>query len=269
MRLNKYLTEGRSVPLSDDEGNKLLRGNNYYGSTFGTPIYRGVPNVNSKFLYIEPNKFERVSANTENFYTLLIDNSERWKKYPKRSKSIICSTSIATAHNYGKIYRVIPKVGSLIGLCPCNDIWKSFEFFLPIINTFINVLAHQKNITKIGEIETYYDLVVLFNDYDYWRDEAYNDIRSNLEEDEEIDEHQFLLELLEDQLLMNIYNPDLKHLIKLFVEYYIKDKDSIDFLENILDPKDNDFALVKAGNHTIPTNREVWTEGPCLLVEEL
>ena len=77
-----------------------------------TPIYRGVKlmsnevNHNDVMLF-NPKAIERKSANTNNFYTWIVDDLDSWKDYPKRSKSLICSNSTST-RAYGPLYRVIP-----------------------------------------------------------------------------------------------------------------------------------------------------------------
>jgi hypothetical protein len=48
------------------------------------------------YYLIDPKKHDRRSANTQNYYTYIIDNSKDWEDFPKRSKSLIC-------HGYAKI----------------------------------------------------------------------------------------------------------------------------------------------------------------------
>ena len=260
MRFIEYLSEGRSISITEKEANKLLKSKDYYDSTYGTPIYRGLENMKERFLFVRPSKFQRQSANTDNYYTLLIDNSERWKKFPKRSKSLICSTDIDYASEYGTVYRVIPKVGSKIGVCSKQDIWDSFKVYLPLVNDLINKLIDEKNVSNIHYINDYYDLGDLFLDYDIWRTDISIDIMAHMEDD--IDEKELVREILND-----LFN-DSNYLLSQFIEHLIDGKKTIDFFEDILDPNKNNFELVKAGNHKIPKEREVWTDGDCLLISE-
>ena len=68
--------ECKSAWKSFQKGKYLYRGAS--GSTTGAVYYTG--------------RSGRVSANSLNYYTLLIDNDPRWKPYPKRSESFIFST---------------------------------------------------------------------------------------------------------------------------------------------------------------------------------
>jgi len=75
---------------------------------------------------------ERKSANTYNYYTLWMDNDPAWASFPKRSRSLICSTSLNIASSYkgqgGKPMVVIPVENCTIGVCSAADLWESFRF---------------------------------------------------------------------------------------------------------------------------------------------
>ena len=124
MRLENYLIEeklDRTKEVSLDFALDFAKKNKDFLK--GSPIYRGLRNNISLYAFVEPEKYTRVSANTENYYTLMIDNSPNWEGYPKRSKSIICSSSKSGASGYGNVYRVIPKNGAKIGVCSSDDFW--------------------------------------------------------------------------------------------------------------------------------------------------
>jgi hypothetical protein len=116
------------------------------------PIYRGVYNSEqvklSSAMLFNPKSIDRESANTKNYYTLLFDNSPYRNGFPKRSKSLICSTDYSTALNYGdKHYRVIPFDNAKIAVCGASDFWNSFPKLSEInidslddFNTTINFL---------------------------------------------------------------------------------------------------------------------------------
>jgi len=92
-----------------------------------TRIFRGHPK-NQSALIVDPTKgVARKSANTANYYTMVIDHSKRWAKYPKRSRSIICTNDIPSARAYGYCYAVFPYDGSKIGVCDGDDFWMSFR----------------------------------------------------------------------------------------------------------------------------------------------
>jgi hypothetical protein len=96
----------------------------------GVKIFRGVDANDMPWMYVNPLRTTRQSANTSNHYTLMIDNNPKWKKFPKRSKSIIATGSRTTARGYGGmtgIYNVFPMGDPLIGICPWDDFWESFK----------------------------------------------------------------------------------------------------------------------------------------------
>lgn len=89
-------------------------------------ICRGMHDVGEMTLASPKN---RVSENTTNIYTMLFSEIlPSWKKYPKRNHCFVCTNSIRVAKGYGnRIYFVIPKNDTMVGICPKNDIWSSFE----------------------------------------------------------------------------------------------------------------------------------------------
>ena len=103
MRLKNYLVEqaGRTKNLSLDEAVVIVKKNcmkayNAYKNE-SSQIFRGIDESSYSCGYIDPKKGVRRSANTTNHYTLIMDNSSKWTKYPKRSQSIICSSSQRSA----------------------------------------------------------------------------------------------------------------------------------------------------------------------------
>ena len=94
----------------------------------GTYLYRGMRHMPGGFGFGDGSKLNRKSANTRNYYTLIMDNVPEWDPYPKRSKSFICSSQRSGAGGYGQtVYVVIPLEGQDIGVCPAPDLWGSFD----------------------------------------------------------------------------------------------------------------------------------------------
>lgn len=89
------------------------------------PIYRGMKDTGT-YVLGTGNEISRRSANTENYYTLIVDTDPAWSNYPKRSKSFICSTSLNRSLGYGSLYVVIPLEHQSIGVCSEIDFWESF-----------------------------------------------------------------------------------------------------------------------------------------------
>ena len=125
----------RSTPINNGECkllvnqlSKTLKINMLNAIDSYASIYRGMNNI-STYLIVDPKNFERVSANTSNYYTTLMDNFSEWNAYPKRAKSLICSTDSETAEQYGGfVYYVFPlELNSKFGKCSKSDIWYSFR----------------------------------------------------------------------------------------------------------------------------------------------
>lgn len=283
MRLSNYiLNEGRSKEISRADAIELLHGE-YKESTEGAAIYRGLGDHND-YLFIAPARFERTSSNTMNYYTLWFDNHSSWSKFPKRSKSIICSTSRNDAKDYGQLYRVFPKPGSLIGICPARDIWISFSSIgeeidnwdknnLSNLNNFIYDLiknGKKHNITHLSEVDTYQELLKLFNDYTLYIDNVYSDISANGDDEgEELSDSEIrerMVDYVEDILFGDYYRSSVfNQLKKTFLDKCVlKGKHVDEFFEGLWKP--TDFKVVTAGNHRLPPGKEVWTDGPCVLV---
>lgn len=93
----------------------------------GVKIYRGISHSDSAFRFKPQMQFgQRTSANTENYYTLIVDHDPAWSDYPPRSSSIIASSKLHVAQGYGTAYVVLPEHDPQIGICSEADYWVSF-----------------------------------------------------------------------------------------------------------------------------------------------
>jgi len=232
--------------ISESDAKESVR-YNCKKSIKSTPIYRGTNSFNSEYGFGDTNNASklRISANTDNYYTLIIDNSQPWSSFPKRSKSFICSTDLQEARAYGgrDTYRVIPFDGTPIGICPAGDIWDSFKDIggLRIFNGAINLAAKAS-----GPAER----------------------KMNTD-------HKFLLKTFDsigkDYIEKN-QNPSwsinlTSRLRKLFDDFAKSGKSFSDYLINVaFDPKKNGFKLKKAGNQ-LPKENEVWFEGKAVFIK--
>lgn len=89
-------------------------------------IFRG-ERSSRPFEIADSSKFIRGSANTESWYNMWIDNSDKWKRhqFPKRLSSFICSSIFSD--DYGASKLIFPTNSCRIGVCPQADIWISFN----------------------------------------------------------------------------------------------------------------------------------------------
>jgi len=91
-----------------------------------TPLWRGMTGTNC--FIIDSEVQGRVSNNTTNFYTIILDHILP-PQFPRRSKSIICTNAKSIARDFtsqytaSSIYAIVPFNGSKIGIVPNNDIW--------------------------------------------------------------------------------------------------------------------------------------------------
>jgi hypothetical protein len=126
----KYETGGRGEVIKmsrEDALKQYVPWYDWYGCK--TPLYRCVENYQGPVKKVDPTKYTRGTLNeTNSFYQLIIDS---WSNdgYPKRSSSIITSTSHHGLHLYGKnLFRVIPiKENSKVLFTPTDDMWAGFD----------------------------------------------------------------------------------------------------------------------------------------------
>jgi len=142
--------------LTDKQARKLLQ-TDYSEAVDAQPIYRGIYGGGSDYtgpILVTPDpKIERKSMNTAlNFYTLFINHSPAWKNFPKRQT--ICSTDIDRVRDGYSIeakdvFRVYPKNGAKIGICPEEDIWDSgFNEYNNTLETIFSFAERLKKIKK-------------------------------------------------------------------------------------------------------------------------
>lgn len=253
--LLEYKKQSRSVPFDNDAkaAIKWIEKNSpsYIKNAKKSPIFRGVRN-NTLIKLINTSEHTRVSANTSNIYTELIDNSPKWKGYPKRSKSIICTTcSEDYIEQFGDIHLVIPKDNALVGICPSFDFWDSFEM-----------------VKSIG-----------LDDMD-----GFNEMVLDLISEKNILINARKFNKLSAKKTLNDENLDLSYdienaIIRIMNMIIHNNSTLLDELNNLLDPKLNKFKVVKAGQFkdttgcksitggaTSFTGKELWVEGECMLI---
>lgn len=91
-------------------------------------IYRGDNNTTGCIAtFGDSDSFVRYSANTHNWYNMWIDSSEKWKKYPPRLSSYICSNRQESSDSYGSLMAIFPYNDAKIGIASAADMWESFK----------------------------------------------------------------------------------------------------------------------------------------------
>lgn len=155
----------------------------------GVGIWRGGSNAQGQASFGDSTKsVERVSANTENYFTLWHDNAPDWADYPKRSRSFVCSTSMDYAYSYGKAYLVVPYDNAIVAMMPEQDLFNSFKgvdpndesAMLDMFNTFLSSSIERAGLDNPSTYEALVKVLkqltrekVLSGDFDYDTEERY------------------------------------------------------------------------------------------------
>lgn len=105
----------------------------------GGILFRGFrKDMKDSYVIMDSSKAVRTSKDTNNLYQLMMEASEAFKGYPKRSNSFICTTSHIGAKRYGNVYAMIPFDGTKIAVVDSHDIFYIF-FTSDIIDDDISV----------------------------------------------------------------------------------------------------------------------------------
>jgi hypothetical protein len=165
------VTPIKSTPLDLREAFKVIKKNcsdSLWMFESKTPIWRGEKQQDSILgkdgvAIIDTTKSERKSQSMSNWYTLIIDNHPRYKEFPKRNQSLICTNNIKTAEAYGTPMAIIPFNNAKIGIVNEPDIWDKTitmgdeEISLVRANSYFSMLK------KFGLSDTNWKSFIDFN----------------------------------------------------------------------------------------------------------
>ncbi|HET8688269.1 MAG TPA: hypothetical protein VFM18_16755 [Methanosarcina sp.] len=172
MKSSEFITEAEVKPyeyknLEVKKAVKLL--NQYCTESLAlihNPIWRGMRNHDKSIVFIDTPTGSRESQNTSNYYTVLIDNSPYFKGWPKRSKSLICSSgsSYASGYSWGSgLYAIFPFDGAKIAVCPKRDMWETNLKIPELKKNFTGTVANMDQFNRwledIGFGESYQNMV--------------------------------------------------------------------------------------------------------------
>lgn len=254
MRLTNFvISEGRGREVSREQAIQTIKTKCKKALDFflldGDTLLRGIVH-GGDFIHIAPKtSMPRESAYTDNYYTLILDNDPRWKSFPKRSQSIICSTDMYKAQVYGNVYRVLPYDGSRYGVCPKDDIWFSFKetlgMALGAVNGELNMLGELCDV-DIGDTKTYNDLIEYLNEID----KKITEILKRTDDEYNDDD----MEALNDNDLFKKWNSNISF-TKWFIDLFDWNKNGIYVTSDI-----------KKIFSTGAKSKEVWTDGECVLI---
>lgn len=254
------LSEGRygkprSKIISHDDTINLLKTDHssaYKAYLENNKIYRGLDDRDYDFLYIKPSVSdeERTSRFAlGNYYTALMITLPSWKSYPKRNKSIICTTETSKAFDYsgsyaGAVYIVLPKNNSKIAISSDDDIFYSFNYVYERLgvdsaNGFNRLIENMLYDFNLGN-------------YTQWNENNIDVILKLMDKDVVMKQGE-RYRTATHRLLSDIHNSN-----------YTSWKD---YFNDLLDPVKNGFKLTTIENYKRLSDKEVWTDGDSLLIK--
>jgi hypothetical protein len=236
-----------------------------YFNIFEAPaIYRGASGETARL--VNPTVYNRISAHTTNEYTSLVSNLPNWLEYPKRSKSIICTSDPFNADDYGdSVYVVVLPPRFNAGVCFKNDFWFSFPY-----------LQKQTTIYMMEQFNNYFaDLVHRAAGYgEGWHADAYTDLGDIKSYCEDIQDTLLneVMKYKNDLSRSELSNNALAIHFMVKIEQFGDDPPDgfvFSLLADLLDPTKNKFTRITNYNELhsyVGRNREIWTDSPALLV---
>lgn len=234
MKLNELLNEARrKEDISLEKAEELLRLNCKDAiKHFSTPLWRG-GNFEEDAYLLQPELGTRRSANTANYYTIIMDEFLPKLGYPKRSASMIFGNNENYNYtvSYGETSAIFPYDGVKIGVCEKGDIWQTTSFNIGYSNYSSSMAEWNKR----------------FGSALHWSDSTYKefiaDIKSTLENPNS----------LGHDIAKDIFGAG-------NVETILKTAYSAENLNLELATTKNIYNIEKA--------RELWVGGKCIAIKE-
>jgi hypothetical protein len=181
-----------------------------------------------------------VSKTTTNFYTALIDVLPSWKAWPKRSKSLIATSSIKVAVMYGHVYIVFPKNNAKVGSTNGGiDFWFSFKYMEKRLKMY-TLLDFNNFFTKIFE---------KFGDIDIHDVNKTNILQKLQDADAKITKNAIPPS--------DIKNDIAQHYNTSWLEYF----------DDLLNPDKNDLKLHTIETYDARPASEIWTDADSIMIE--
>jgi hypothetical protein len=229
----------------------------------------------------------RVSEDSNNVYTLLFSYIlPSWKNFPKRTESIIFSSSKEGINKYLRnnnksAYIVLPRNSAKIAICPTEDMWDAFS------NSFLFGKTDDLHIFDDSMIDAMTAVLDFKNKIDnekqIQKNENCNDPKISTEITDAFKSNDYIKvkEYLDTfNYVINNYDKDAVLLDNYYLysmsKNIIKNSNNIiSTLDDACNPKLNNFNLVNIKN--ISTDEiginspngisEMWTDSPCLFVK--
>jgi predicted kinase len=226
-------------------------------------IYRGMIRTNS-YVLVNGDNIDRVASETHNFVNSLTSYLPSWQGWPKRTNSIICTTSLDKANYFGNAYVVIPLTNQEIAFSKKSDFWQAFKrSTYPNINVdglnklFVNLLRWFDP-QKVDAFSLEKDPVEFIKalervrEYFITKTKGKDDLSSAI------------IDIQQTETDVNIIN---KSYFANFIIDLIEANSAKEFLNNLLDPSIQNTLLHNFSE--IPkteTSNEIWFTGKALCV---
>lgn len=259
------LTEGRGKFIKEDVAlNWIFKNCQKFISWMGTGdrksgrfISRSVGRKSDhNFWLVDPKKSSepRKSANTFNYYTLIMDNETSWSRFPKRSLSLICLTD---GYDYGRNeFIIFPKDNWRIGNTNERDFWG-------VSDRIDSRIATMDDWARMVDILLNWNRGSSRNHYDK-NLQMFQKRCAEFDEDvSDMSKHEVLSFIAET---LNTEGYSYRDMNYAFAEEY--DGDLYKMFKEQITPQRLGCTLEKVGQN-LPRETEVWTDSPCIMVLSL
>lgn len=215
------------------------------------------------------------SSTFNNYISIILDNSEKWKAYPKRRASIMFTDSLHIADIYGTtVYYIFPPNNAKIGICPSSDFWDVFRY--QDSKTYYQLTIH-----GINSFLQYFSGRVLARNINM---NSYEEFKNDIDQIEKyvrkINLETAKIPTTDSNVLRTIKNAtELKNYSFFdFLEDFIKpNPGGSDFRFNFIATNTNKLiktyesrfnAFTNYSSYVKSTRHELWTDQPCLIVAQ-
>lgn len=246
----------------------------------GVFLFRGNKRNNAALDYFTTIPGTRVAEDSYNCYTMLTaDFLDSWKKYPKRTQSIIFTSSMRAANNYGLVYNIFPINGSPCAISPTTDFWYAYsstDFFkkhnISALAKFDNTIIETLTILS-SAAEATSDMLFSFYHRKIEIERAFTkgDAKSI---------RRFISMINGSATTDNIIGKasneiEISEPARYLINKIKNGTDFINIIDKILDPLNIDLKLIDIASITEEDlvgreqrGSEIWTDRPCLSIKE-
>jgi hypothetical protein len=233
-----------SKTITESEFDKIRKESCKNWTKVETELFRGMPDLGD-YVFVDPKLGDfRSSIEDTNIHLELMSNLPSWKDYPRYDRCVIGGSPGAVGSYGDVIYEMIPFDDVQISVCPFSTIWESFgnedsewggDIYL--VEHFLDSVGLDLGWIQIGG-ETLETKLKSLNDFDLSLISIDNFIT-------------------DCSLVLNKRKED------------INGVDCFNFInEHIFNPSERGFELKTYDeNFKIENKKQIWTEGPVLLIK--